>query len=357
MSSAVKPVRRGSDNACVGRAGASGRTGGWLALTLAAAAIVACGSGPAQAAPSVGGCEVFPDFTGAADAPSADDQTAWNQDISAAPRDPRSGRYMKRIRRLGGNQSLHPDLGGGGDYGIPFIVVTQSEPLVDVTIGPDGYPDESEFGAGTDGPSSAPIPLDAQVEGGGDRHVLVVRQGTCELFEMYRSFAQDTHWRADSTALFDLGSAERHPETWTSADAAGLPILPGLVRPGEVEAGSVEHAIRVTFDTTRRGYVHPATHHASDACGRSLPPMGLRMRLRRSYYEEHLADFDPGSQARPIFEALYRYGMIVADNGSNFFFTGAASAVWDDEDVGALKGVPGRAFVVVDSAAPVTTPC
>jgi hypothetical protein len=305
---------------------------------------------------------MFPPYAGAAGAPAADDQTAWNQDVSATRKHRRSTKYMRRIRELGGNQAVHPDFGGDGEYGIPYTVVPESEPLVDVTIGPQGYPDESEFGAGTGGPGEAPIPLGSPVEGfgaNGDRHVLVVREGACDLWEMYRSFprAEEDEWRADSTALFDLASADRHPETWTSADAAGLPILPGLVRYDEVAAGSVQHAIRATFSATRRGYIHPAVHHASDRCGTSLPPMGLRLRLKRSYYESHLGDFEPDGQARPIFEALYRYGLIVADNGSNWFFTGAADPRWDDEDVGDLKDVPGRAFIVVDSEAGVTTPC
>ena len=337
-------------------------TGEWAALALTAGALVACGSGAAQAAPTLGGCEVFPDFTGAADAPSADDQSAWNQDISEAPKDRRSGEYMKRIRKLGGNQTLHPDLGGGGEYGIPFVVVPQAEPLVDVTIGEDGYPDESEFGAGTEGPGSAPIPLDAPIEGfgdNGDRHVIAVREGTCDLWEMYRSFPRpgQGEWEADSTAHFDLSSGDRHPETWTSTDAAGLPILPGLVRVDEVEAGAVEHAIRGTFASTRKGYIHPAVHHASSRCSSSLPPMGLRLRIKQSYYDSHLSDFAEGSQARPIFEALHRYGMIVADNGSNWYFQGAADPGWDDDDVSDLKDVPGKAFQVVDSEAGVTTPC
>ncbi len=362
MSSEVKPVGFRPDNRGMGRAQATARTGGWFALAGSALALLACGSGAALAAPTVGGCEVFPDFGGAPDMRSADDQSAWNQDISAAPRDPHSGRYMKRIRRLGGDQSLHPDLGGGGGYGIPFIVVPQAEPLVDVTIGEDGYPDESDFGAGTGGLPDAPIPLDAPIEGfgdDGDRHVIAVREGSCDLWEMYRSFPRpgQGRWEADTTARFDLSSADRHTETWTSADAAGLPILPGLVRYEEVEAGSIEHAIRGTFDTTRRGYIHPAVHYASARCGRWLPPMGLRLRMKASYYQANLSDYAGGSQARPIFEALHRYGLIVADNGSNWYFQGAADPRWDDDDLGELKDVPGRAFQVVDSEAGVTTPC
>jgi hypothetical protein len=327
--------------------------------TVLAIAVAAAAPG-APGAPSVGGCELFPSYDGSATDRSAADQSAWNQDISDAPRDPRSAKYMKRIRKLGGNQALHPDFGGGGEYGIPFTVVPQAQALVDVTIGPDGHPDESEFGAGTAGPDDAPIPLDAPIEGfgdNGDRHVIAVRQVGCDLWEMYRSFPQTSSWRADPTALFDLASAVRHPEGWTAADAAGLPILPGLVRHGEVDTGSVEHAIRVTFERTRRAYIHPATHYASSRCGRSLPPMGLRLRMKAAYYAAHLDEFEAESQALPIFEALRHYGMIVADNGSNFFLTGAASPAWDDDDVGQLKDVPRRAFEVVDSKAPVTTPC
>jgi len=331
-----------------------------VALALAAAQLLpACAEG---APPTIEGCQLFPAFSGEAGSPSTDDQTAWNQEVAATPKDRRSGRYMKRIRRLGGNQALHPDFGGDGAYGIPFSVVPQAEPLVDVTIGPDGYPAESEFGAGTGGPAAAPIPLDAPIEGSGDdgdRHVVVVREGECDLWEMYRSFPQpaQARWQADSTAHFDLDSPGRHPETWTSADGAGLPILPGLVRYDEVAAGSVEHAIRATFARTRRAYIHPAVHYASSRCGRFLAPMGLRLRLKRGYYREHRGDFARGSQARPIFKALYRYGLIVADNGSNWFLTGASDSRWDDEDVGDLKNVPGRAFVVVDAEARVTTPC
>jgi hypothetical protein len=262
---------------------------------------------------------------------------------------------MRAIRGLGGNQSLHPDFGSNIHWGIPYEVVGDSEPLVDVHF--TAYGDESD-------PGPYPIPGDAAVEGGagsdGDRHVLVVQQDSCHLYELGRAFYKDTgtpHWNADVGVDWNLSSAGLREEYWTSADAAGLPILPGLVRYDEVTAGAVDHAIRVTFDTTRRAFIHPASHWASDKCGRNLPPMGLRMRLKAGYYESHLGDFAEGSQARPIFEALYRYGMIVADNGSNFFFTGASDSRWDDDDLSALKGVPGRAFMVVDSQAPVKTGC
>jgi hypothetical protein len=307
----------------------------------------------------VGGCELFPDFAGAPGARSAADLRAWNQDVSASPRDRNSDSYIRRIRKLGGNRFLHPDFGGEGEYGIPFEVVPEDQAEATVRIDPTGFPDESDFGIGTDGPDTAPIPLDAAIEGGSDRHVLVVREGTCELFELYRAFtiAGDTEWRADATARWSLDSAALRPLGWTSADAAGLPILPGLVRYDEVAAGAVEHAIRVTFERTRRGYLRPATHYASPACRRSLPPMGLRLRLKRRYYRRQRAEFPATSQARPIFEVLYRYGLMVADNGSNWYLTGAADPAWDDDELNPLKDVPGGAFVVVDSKAAINTPC
>jgi len=173
------------------------------------------------------------------------------------------------------------------------------------------YPGESDFGR-------APIPPDARVERGSDHHVLVLQRGRCDLFEMFgaRYTGGRAHgWKAASTAKFDLHSTKLHHEGWTSADAAGLPILPGLVRHGEVQRGAVRHAIRATFSQTRQAYIHPATHYASDECARDLPPMGLRLRLSDRYYAANLDRFPRGSQARAIFKALYHYGIINADNG------------------------------------------
>jgi hypothetical protein len=193
--------------------------------------------------------------------------------------------------------------------------------------------------------------------------VLVLQRQRCLLFEMYaaRYVGGSGHrWTAASTARFDLGSRGLRPEGWTSADAAGLPILPGLVRPGEVENGRVRHAIRATFSETRRAYIHPATHYASDRCDRNLPPMGLRLRLSSTYFHRNLDRFPAGSQSRVIFKALYHYGIVNADNGgsgSNWFITGSRSRRWHDGDLNRLKTVPGTAFVVVRSQAPVRTPC
>jgi hypothetical protein len=326
-----------------------------LAAAAIALAAAAAGTPGAAAAPVVGGCPIFPDFSGSANARSAADQSAWNQDVTKAPVHGRSKRIVRRINRDGGT-SLHPDFGSNPEYGIPFEVVGPEQPDVDVAIGPDGFPDESDFGP-------APVPPNARVEGGpdsdGDRHVLVVDNGDCGLYELYRAFPRaGGSWQADSTAFFDLiRAAPLRPDGFTSADAAGLPILPGLVRYDEVAAARLDHAIRITFEETRRAYLHPATHYASGSCHRDRPPMGMRLRLRGGYFKSHLDEFPPGSQSRPIFEALRHYGAIVADNGSNWFITGATDDRWDDEDLNRLKDVPGGAFQVVKSAAKPQTPC
>ena len=326
-----------------------------LAAALAAAAALLAIPALATAGPVVGDCSVFPDFTGPAKAKSAKDQTAWNQRVTKAPVHKRSRRIVRLIDRNGGTE-LHPDFGGDGEYGIPFEVVPPNQPLVKVEIGPDGFPDESDFG-------EAPIPPNARVEGGddsdGDRHVLVVQRESCGLYELYRADRQNGNdWQADSTARFNLNAGgPLRPAGFTSADAAGLPILPGLVRLGEVQQGSVEHAIRMTFEETRRGYIPPATHFASDSCNRDLPPMGMRLRMKGSYFKRHLGDFPPGSQSRPIFEALRHYGAINADNGSNWFFQGEVNVGWDDDDLNRLKDIPGRAFQVVKSQAKQVSPC
>jgi hypothetical protein len=276
--------------------------------------------------PSIGGCHVFP-----ADNP-------WNRRVDADPLRADSAAIISTIQSIGGTR-LHPDFGENPDYGIPYVVVGADQP--EVPIDYQAYGDESD-------PGPFPVPLDAPVEGGdgasGDRHVLVVRSGTCELFELYRAFRSGGGWAADSGARFDLTSNDLRPLGWTSADAAGLPILPGLVRYEEVAAGSIDHAIRITFARTQDGYILPATHAASNRSDPTLPPMGLRLRLKSS--------FDVGSltgQARVIAVAMQRYGVIVADNGSNWYFQGAPSSAWDDDDLGQLKSVSGDWFEVVDT--------
>ena len=285
-------------------------------------------------APIVGGCQVFPS------------DNPWNTDVSILPLDPNSGGYMAAIADLGGNQKLHPDFGSFSGYGIPFVVVPQSQPGVPITF--TAYGDESD-------PGPYPVPLDAPVEGGpdsdGDRHVLVLQEETCKLYELYRAFPVGAGWEADSGAVFDLGSNALRPDGWTSADAAGLPILPGLVRYEEAQSGSINHAIRVTFSSTQRAYIHPATHWASNDTNPNLPPMGLHLRLKASFETSGYT-----GHARVILEAMKRYGVIVADNGSNWFFTGASDPRWDDDNLDQLKEVPGSAFEVVDTGEDVVGP-
>ena len=278
------------------------------------------------AGPMVGGCRVFP----------ADN--AWNLDISNAPRHPSSAAIIARIQSQGGTR-LHPDFGENPDYGIPFITVPADQPGVPIVY--TAYGDESD-------PGPFPIPLDAPVEGGssaaGDRHVIVVQTGTCELFELYDARPTGVGWAAASGARFDLSSNALRPLGFTSADAAGLPILPGLVRYEEVAAGEIGHAIRVTFARTRNRYVLPATHAASSRSDTDLPPMGLRLRLKGSV---DLSAFT--GQALVIATAMQRYGLIVADNGSNWFFQGAPNAGWDDDDLRQLASISGDVFEVVDT--------
>jgi hypothetical protein len=192
------------------------------------------------------------------------------------------------------------------------------------------------------------VPLDAPVEGGaqsaGDRHVLVLQQGTCQLFELGVAQRTANGWTAYVGARFDLTTGALRPLTWTSADAAGLPILPGLVRYDEVASGAIRHAIRVTFSQTQRGFILPATHFASSRTDPDLPPMGMRLRLSAVYDISGLT-----GQSRVIAEAMQRYGLIVADNGSNWFFQGGTDPRWNDDDLSQLKAIPGSAFEVVDT--------
>ncbi len=279
--------------------------------------------------PRINGCQVFPG------------DNAWNQEIASAPVHPLSSQIVNHIQAVG-TDSLHPDFGENLAYGIPYIVVPASQPLVPITY--TAYGDESD-------PGPFPIPLNAPVEGGSDRHVLVVQEGTCQLYELFvgRPTGPGPGWLAASGAKFDLNTGALRPVGWTSADAAGLPILPGLVRYDEVASGFIGHAIRVTFSETQRGFVLPATHFASDDPDPTLPAMGMRLRLR--------ADFDVAGltgQAKVIATAMQRFGLIVADNGSNWFFQGAPALGWDDDDLNQLKSIPGTAFEVVDTG-PVRT--
>jgi hypothetical protein len=297
--------------------------------------------------PSLGSCQVFPDPPAStpANAPSLGTQAAWNQDISKAPRDPRSAAYISYINSHGGNL-MHPDFGSPRPYGFPFAVVGPGQRKLPIHY--TAYGDESD-------PGPFPVPAAAPVEGGnradGDRHVLVVDKSDCKLYELYRAFSvakPKPHWNADAGVAWDLNSAALRPDGWTSADAAGLPIFPGLVRYDEVAAGRLDHAIRVTFESTQDAWIHPASHCAGDSASAGAPPMGLRLRLKAGY---GLGGFS--GAAKTIAAAMKRYGLIVADNGSNWYFSGSSDRRWDDENLGQLKRIPGSAFEVVKSAAPI----
>jgi len=316
------------------------------ALTLVGLAVIAApGLTPARAVgpyPDLGGCPVFPAPPSGTptNAPSLPTEAAWNQDISKAPVARNSAATIAYINSHGGDH-LHPDFGSPRAYGFPYAVVGGGQAKLPIHY--TAYGDESD-------PGPFPVPKGAPVEGGngsdGDRHVLVVDRAGCTLYELYRAFFKGGHWNADSGTKWDLRSAARRPDSWTSADAAGLPIFPGLVRYDEVAAGHLDHAIRVTFDSTRDAWVHPASHCAGDTPNSNAPAMGTRLRLKADY---GLGDFSGG--AKVIAEALKHYGMIVADNGSNWYVSGSSDRRWNDENLDQLKRIPGSAFQVVRSAA------
>jgi hypothetical protein len=292
-------------------------------LLVAAALASAALPGPGGALPRVGGCPVFPR------------SNAWNRDVSRAPVDPRSARYIAAI----GPGNLHPDF-AARRFGIPITTVAATQRRVAIRF--------TAFAAESD-PGPYPIPAGAKVEGGSDRHVIVVQRGRCRLYELFGARRSGRGWAAASGAVFDLRSNRLRPAGWTSADAAGLPILPGLARADEAASGRIRHALRFTVARTQRAYVAPARHFASSDTNPELPPMGLRLRLKATF------DVRPyRGQARAILVALKRYGMIVADNGSSWFVTGAPDPRWDDGQLEQLKRVPGRAFEVVRSG-PLTT--
>jgi hypothetical protein len=269
------------------------------------------------------------------------DDDPWNRDISQDPVDPLSDLLIERIGR---HKPLHPDFGSGrwkgAKIGIPYVVVSGDQPKVPVVY--QAYGDESD-------PGPFPIPPDAPIEGhpnlDGDRHVLVIDRDNWKLYELFRAFpvADGRMWRADSGAVFDLETNTSRPEGWTSADAAGLPIFPGLVRYDEVvEMKEIRHALRFTVSRTRRAYVPPASHWASRETDPGLPPMGMRVRLKADY---DISGFPPEVQV--ILKALKRYGMILADNGSDWFISGAPDPRWDDAALRTLKRVRGEDFEVI----------
>jgi hypothetical protein len=263
----------------------------------------------------------------------------WNTDISNAPVDPNSENY---INYIGANVTLHPDFGSGlydGSYmGIPYQIEAGSQPLVPVKI--TEYPGNSD-------PGPMPIPANALIEGyprpgDGDRHVLVLDNGGCWLYELYDAHINNGQWYAGSTAVWDMTINEQRPYTWTSADAAGLPVFVGLVRYDEVAAGTINHAVRFTIPTTQEAFTPPASHWASSVTDPNAPPMGMRMRLKAGF---DISGFSPANQV--ILTALKQYGMILADNGSAIYITGMPDSNWNNNDLGALKSITASSFEVV----------
>jgi len=263
---------------------------------------------------------------------------AWNQDISSAPVDPNSSAI---IHFIGASTPLHPDFGAGlyagQTIGIPYIVVSGS-PFVNVKY--TAYGSESD-------PGPMPVPKNAPIEGypkpgNGDRHVLVLDRDNCWLYELYHSYLQtDGSWKAGSGAVWDLLNDEQRPYTWTSADAAGLPIFPGLARYDEVASGQIRHALRFTLQYSQTAFTPPASHWAGNSTNTYAAPMGMRLRLKSSY---DITSFPPQSQV--ILAALKKYGMIMADNGSSMFISGDPDNRWNNSDLNTLKQVPASAFEV-----------
>jgi hypothetical protein len=282
---------------------------------------------PSGAPPTIAGCAVFP----------ADN--IWNTPVDTLPVHRNSGAYVATI---GAESHVHPDFGSGewegGPIGIPYVTVPGNESREEVTF---EYADESD-------PGPYPIPDNPPIEGGpegeGDRHILMVDEDDCTLYELYYAYPQeDGSWTAGSGAIFDLNSHALRPDSWTSADAAGLPILPGLVRYEEVAAGEIRHALRFTAPETRREYVWPARHFASSLTGEEYPPMGQRFRLRAEFDE---SGYSPEVQV--ILRALKRYGMMLADNGSAWYISGAPDERWNNDVLRELRQLSGSDFEAVD---------
>ena len=263
----------------------------------------------------------------------------WNKDISASPVDPNSANILNFI---GNSIGLHPDFGSGlyngSSMGIPYSVVDGSQSLIPINY--NAYGSESD-------PGPMPIPLTASIEGypnpgSGDRHVLVLDSANCFLYELYSSYPQTSQWNAGSGAVWDLLSDQQRPYTWTSADAAGLPIFPGLIRYDEVAARSIKHAVRFTVQSSSAGFVPPASHWASNSSNQYAPPMGMRLRLKSSF---DVSSYSTANQV--ILNALKKYGLIVADNGSSMYLSGAPDDRWDNSDLHNLGYVHTSDFEVI----------
>jgi hypothetical protein len=310
------------------RAGAFMEVAGIVLGAAAIAAVTTSSSG--RPLPSASHCRIFPR------------DNAWNVRVDRLPVASNSSAI---IGKIGAGAGVHPDFGSGlydgGPIGIPYITVGRKQHRVSVSF---DYADESDRGP-------YPIPRNAPIEGGsqsdGDRHVIVVDRDRCRLYELYDAHPLDggARWHAGSGATWSLRSNHLRPRGWTSADAAGLPILPGLARYDEVKRGRIDHALRFTAPRTRRAFLYPARHYASSLVDPDLPAMGQRLRLRASF---DVSGFP--RQARIVLVALKRYGMILADNGSPLYVTGAPSRGWNNDDLHTLDRVKGSDFEVVNPA-------
>ena len=311
------------------------RTAGLAAILVSALLALGCAPTLAETPnPTIAGCPVFPQ------------DNIWNTRVDHLPVDPRSQQYVASI---GADQSLRADFASGtyqgAPVGIPFIVVPFRQPKVTLHFQAFGnepaIPEESDHGP-------YPIPRDAPIEGGpnskDDRHVIIVQEGSCTLFELYKAVPySDGSWGAVGAARFDLTDHELRIDGRTSADAAGLPIFPGLVRFEEVQAGEIRHALRFTAPRTRRAYVWPARHFASSNTDPALPPLGQRFRLRANF---DISGFSPANQV--ILRALKTYGMMLADNGSPWFLSGTPNAGWNNDQLRELMRIKGSDFEAVD---------
>lgn len=294
-------------------------------VKLAAIGLLALLAGASAPSPTIGGCPLFPA------------NNAWNQRVDTLPVAADSATI---IASIGVDTGVHADFGSGlwdgSKIGIPYVVVHgKTTPKSRVTF---EYADESDKGP-------YPIPANVPIEGGSDRHALIVDRDSCKLYELYALQKSGGKWTAGSGAIWSLRSNALRPATWTSADAAGLPILPGLARwDGDAATGRINHALRFTVQRTRNTFIYPARHEASSSSDPSLPPMGLRVRLKAGV---DISKLPP--QARIVAQAMKTYGMIVADNGSNWYVSGAPSPRWSNDQLHALGALHGSDFEVVDT--------
>jgi hypothetical protein len=307
-------------------------------------AVSAVGQGVALTVPSAYAGTPVP---GAPDCPIFPADNVWNTDISTLPVDPHGAAWMASMDSA--STDLHPDFGPSGDpstpYGIPYTVVPPTHPLVPISF---QYASESDAGPYPFGPDT---PIEGGAQSTGDRHAIMVNPATCTLYELYDAHYSSSGSTAGSGAIWNLESDALRPPGWTSADAAGLPILPGLLRYDEVQSGVITHAIRMTAASTDTSYLWPARHEAGSSSNPNLPPMGARFRLK--------ADFDTSSfspQAQVVLRAMQHYGLILADNGSNWYFGGTADENWPITLVNELKTVPASAFEAVDESSLMVSP-